>query len=414
MARRTKALTNTEVDKAKPKDKVYKLADGEGLQLRIKPNGSKAWLFDYFKPVTKSRTSISLGAYPEVSLKTARERKVAARELLAQEIDPKEHRDNSKQEAVDSHSNTLTSVAHEWLKIKQTKVTEDYASDILRSLELHVFPHIGSKPIDQITAPMTIKVLKPVSAKGSLETVRRLCQRLNEIMIFANNTGLIHANPLSGISHAFEAPKKQHLPTIKPEEIKRLMYKLSTASIKLTTRCLIEWQLNTMVRPSEAAGAKWSEIDKEKKLWTIPAQRMKKRKEHLVPLTDQTMALLDVMRPISEHREHLFPADRNPKTHCNSETANMALKRMGFAGQLVSHGLRSLASTTLNEEGFDPDLIESALAHVDKNEVRRAYNRAEYIERRRELMKWWSEHIEKAATMSVSLASGVGLDKHVN
>ena len=410
MARRTKSLTNTEVDKAKPKDKVYKLADGEGLQLRVKPNGSKAWLFDYFKPVTKARTSISLRAYPEVSLKSARERKVAARELLAQDIDPKEHRDSTKQEAVVAHTNTLNNIALEWLKIKQTKVTEDYASDILRSLELHIFPHIGNKPIDQITAPMTIKVLKPVSAKGSLETVRRLCQRLNEIMIFANNTGLIHANPLSGISHAFEAPKKQHLPTIKPDEIKRLMYKLSTASIKLTTRCLIEWQINTMVRPSEAAGAKWTEVDKEKRLWTIPAERMKARKEHIVPLTDQTMALLNVMRPISEHREHTFPADRNPKTHCNSETANMALKRMGFAGQLVSHGLRSLASTTLNEEGFDPDIIESALAHVDNNEVRRAYNRAEYTERRRELMKWWSEHIKKAATMSVSLAGGAGLE----
>lgn len=359
MARRTKALTNTEVDKAKPKDKVYKLADGEGLQLRVKPNGSKAWLFDYFKPVTKARTSISLGAYPEVSLKSARERKVAARELLAQEIDPKEHRDSTKQEAVVAHTKTLNNIALEWLKIKQTKVTEDYASDILRSLELHIFPHIGNKPIDKITAPMTIKILKPVSAKGSLETVRRLCQRLNEIMIFANNTGLIHANPLSGISHAFEAPKKQHLPTIKPDEIKRLMYKLSTASIKLTTRCLIEWQLNTMVRPSEAAGAKWTEVDKEKRLWTIPAERMKARKEHIVPLTDQTMALLDVMRPISENREHIFPADRNPITHCNSETANMALKRMGFAGQLVSHGLISLASTTLNEQGFDPDVIES-------------------------------------------------------
>jgi integrase len=188
------------------------------------------------------------------------------------------------------------------------------------------------------------------------------------------------------------------------------MYKLSTANIKLTTRCLIEWQLHTMVRPSEAAGATWKEINEEKKLWIIPAERMKKRREHTVPLTAQTPALLKVMRPISEHREHIFPADRNPKTHCNSETANMALKRMGFAGQLVSHGLRSLASTTLNEEGFNPDVIESALAHTDKNEVRRAYNRAQYIERRRELMKWWSEHIEKAATMSVSLAASVAVD----
>ena len=405
MARRTKPLTNTEVDKAKPREKVYKLADGEGLQLRIKPNGSKAWLFDYFKPISKTRTSISFGAYPEVSLKTAREHKVVARELLAQDIDPKEHRDNTKQIALEAHSKTLQLVAAEWLKVKKTKVTEDYAIDLWRSLELHVFPHLGNKPIDQVTAPMTINVIKLVSAKGSLETVRRLCQRLNEIMVFANNSGLIHANPLSGITHAFEAPKKKHLPTLKPNEIKKLMLKLSTASIKLTTRCLIEWQLNTMVRPSEAAGAKWAEIDIEKKLWVIPAERMKKRKEHTVPLTKQTMALLDVMRPISELRDYIFPADRNPRMPCNSQTANMALKRMGFEGQLVSHGLRALASTTLNEQGFDADVIEAALAHVDQNEVRRAYNRSEYLERRRELMAWWSNHIEEAATMSVSLSA---------
>jgi integrase len=410
MARRTKPLTNTEVDKAKPKDKVYKLADGEGLQLRVSPNKSKIWLLDYFKPINKKRTSISFGSYPEVSLKTARERKAEARELLAKDIDPKEHRDLTKAIALEAQSNTLKSVAEKWLKIKKTKVSEDYAMDVWRSLELHILPYIGQIPIDQITAPITIEKIKPVAAKGSLETVRRLCQRLNEIMIFACNTGLIYSNPLAGISHAFEAPKKEHLPTLKPGELKKLMQKLSTASIKITTRYLIEWQLHTMVRPSEAAGATWAEIDREKNLWVIPAERMKKKKEHIVPLTKQTLALLDAITPISGHREFIFPSDRNPKTHSNSATANMALKRMGFGGQLVSHGLRSLASTTLNEQAMDPDIIEAALSHVDKNEVRRAYNRAEYIERRRELMSWWSNHIEEASTMSVSLASKIVID----
>jgi integrase len=402
-------LTNTEVDKAKPKDKVYKLADGEGLQLRVSPNKSKIWLLDYFKPINKKRTSISFGSYPEVSLKTARERKVAARELLAKDIDPKEHRELTIAVALEAQSNTLKSVAEKWLESKRAEITADYATDIWRSLEIHIFPYIGNKPIDQITAPSTIKVLEPVSAKGSLETVRRLCQRLNEIMTHANNTGLIHANPISKISKAFQTPKKKNQLTIKPTEISRLMRQLSTASIKITTRCLIEWQLHTMTRPGEAAGTKWSELDLSNRLWTIPAERMKKRKEHIVPLTDQTIALIEVMKPISQHREYLFPADRNPRTHANSQTANMALKRMGFGGELVSHGLRSLASTTLNEQGmFDPDVIEAALAHVDKNEVRRAYNRSEYIEQRRALMAWWSQHIEEASTMSVSLASGVG------
>lgn len=200
-------------------------------------------------------------------------------------------------------------------------------------------------------------------------------------MTFAVNTGVIEHNPLAGIKEAFEKPKKQNMPTIRPDEIPELMKAISYASIKITTRCLIEWQLHTMVRSSEAAKAKWQEIDFENKLWNIPAENMKMKKPHSVPLTEQTLSLLTMMKPISGHREYIFPADRTPKNHANTETVNVALKRMGFKNRLVAHGMRALASTTLNEQGFDPDVIESALAHVDKNEVRRAYNRAEYLER---------------------------------
>ena len=158
-----------------------------------------------------------------------------------------------------------------------------------------------------------------------------------------------------------------------------------------------------MVRPSEAAGARWEEIDFTQSVWNIPAERMKKKHPHTVPLTPQALALLESMKPISAHLEHIFPADRNPKAHTHEQTANMALKRMGFGGRLVSHGLRSLASTTLNEQGFDADIIEAALAHRDKNTVRAAYNRAEYIERRRPMMIWWSGHIEMAMNGSVHI-----------
>jgi integrase len=158
-------------------------------------------------------------------------------------------------------------------------------------------------------------------------------------MIFAVNTGILTANSLAGISKAFQAPTKQHLPTIKPEQLPALMQTIITASIKRTTRCLIEWQLHTMVRPSEAAGTRWDEIDFDKQLWTIPAERMKKKKEHIVPLTEQCIALLESIKPIGGHLEHVFPADRNPRTHINSSTANVALKRMGYGGELVSHGL---------------------------------------------------------------------------
>ncbi len=215
-------------------------------------------------------------------------------------------------------------------------------------------------------------------------------------MTFAVNTGSIKANPLSGISCAFLSPKKQNLPTILPSELPNLIQALFNSTIKITTRNLILWQLHTMVRPSEAAGARWDEIDPKNKLWNIPSERMKKKAAHSVPLTQETIKLLDRMKPISGHREYIFPADRNPRTHANFQTANAALKRIGFGGQLVAHGMRALASTTLNEQGFDPDIIESALSHVDQNDVRRAYNRAHYIDRRRDCMSWWSDHIEQS------------------
>jgi integrase len=223
-------------------------------------------------------------------------------------------------------------------------------------------------------------------------------------MVYAVNTGLLTANPLAGISKAFQTPVKKHLSTLKPEELPELMATISIASIKITTRCVIEWQLHTMVRPSEAAGARWDEIDINSKLWNIPAERMKKKKAHSVPLSPQSLAILDVMRPISgKYSEFVFPSDRSLRKPTNAQTANTALKRMGFKDRLVAHGLRSLASTTLNEQGFDGDIIEAALAHVGDNQVRNAYNRADYIKRRTPLMKWWSEHIEKASLGSLSI-----------
>jgi integrase len=266
---------------------------------------------------------------------------------------------------------------------------------------------LGNIAVDKLTPALVIEVLNPIAAKGNAETVRRLCQRINEILDFAVNTGRLQINTLSKINSAFIAPTKKNLPALKPEELPVFLNTLQKASIKLVTRALIEWQLNTMVRPSEAAMTEWQEIDYDNKLWVIPAHKMKKKSngDHSVPLTKQTLALLEMMKPISGYAQHIFPADRDPKTHVNSQTANMAIKRMGYKDKLVSHGMRSIASTVLNEEGFDYDVIEASLAHVDKNTVRRAYNRTDYLERRRVLMQWWSDYIENASRGSCTLAS---------
>ena len=409
MARITRPLTNTEVQQAKSKDKEFNLVDGSGLALRVKPNGSKLWIFNYYRPYTKKRTSLSLGTYPTVTLAEARKRRTKAKELLAANIDPKEHREEQSRISEKAHNNTLEYIAAQWLEVKKADISVDHANDTWRSLELHVFPSLGKVPIHKITATKTIDTLKPIAAKGSLETIKRLCQRLNEIVIYAVNTGIIKNNPLTGINKAFKKPAKQHLPTLKPEELPLLLHTLTTASIKYTTRCLIEWQLHTMVRPSEAAGARWDEIDLKTAIWHIPAERMKRKKEHIIPLSNQCLALLELMKPISGRSEFVFPSDRDPKKHANPQTANTALKRMGFDKKLVAHGMRSLASTILNEEGFDADVIEAALAHIGNNEVRNAYNRANYLERRTPVMEWWSTHIEKAAIGNMSLSGSKGL-----
>lgn len=395
MANSTKQLTATSVSNAKPNDKEYNLSDGRGLMLRVKTSGSRFWLLNYSRPVTKKRANLGLGTYPDVSLAEARKRREAARELLAQGIDPQHHLQQQKESIKTEAANTLKAVTDTWFEIKKQKVSENHAAKLYRRLELYLFPALGEQPISALTAPVVIQVLKPIEAKGNIETCKRIISWLNEVMTFAVNTGLIHSNPLIGIAAAFGVPQKRQMPTLKPAELPELMETLSYASITLTTRCLIELQLHTMTRPAEAAKAKWSEIDFDKQLWTIPAERMKMNREHIIPLTPQVISLLNRMHKISGDLEYIFSADRNKNNHTNTETANMAIKRMGYKGRLVAHGLRALASTTLNEQGFDAELIEVSLAHVDKNTVRAAYNRADYIERRRVLMCWWSEHIHQ-------------------
>ncbi|HCM6056477.1 TPA: tyrosine-type recombinase/integrase [Klebsiella aerogenes] len=393
MARTTRPLTNTEVLRAKALEKDLTLHDGDGLFLIVKTSGKKLWRFRYQRPATKQRTMMGLGAFPALSLADARALRADYLALLANGIDPQiqaEVAEEQQQIALDS---IFSTVAANWFQLKSKSVTPDYAKDIWRSLEKDVFPAIGETPVQQIKARTLVEALEPIKARGALETLRRLVQRINEIMIYAVNTGLIDANPTSGVGMAFEKPKKQNMPTLRPEELPKLMRSLVMSNLSVPTRCLIEWQLLTLVRPSEASGARWAEIDLDAKLWTIPAERMKAKREHIVPLSPQALEILEVMRPISAHREHIFPSRNDPKQAMNSQTANAALKRIGYGGKLVAHGLRSIASTALNEAGYDSDAIEAALAHVDKNETRRAYNRSTYLERRIELMRVWGSFV---------------------
>ncbi|MEZ9864723.1 integrase domain-containing protein [Vibrio breoganii] len=401
-------LTTTKVKQAKPSAKEYILADGKGLQLKVKPSGSKTWVFKYTRPFTKKRTNIGFGVFPEVSLAQARAKRHEARELLAQDIDPKTHRESMLLEQQERYRQTLQAVAEQWFGVKESSISTDYGKDVWRSLETHIFPVLGKYPVSALTAPVVIAVLQKLADIGKLELVRRLAQRMNEIMVFSVNTGLVHANPLSGISAAFEKPSRRHMPTIQPDELPELMRTLNGANIQVLTRALIEFQLHTITRSNEAAKAQWSEINLEKRLWIIPAERMKMKREHVIPLTDKTLSILSLLKNFRRpYCPYIFPANRNPKAHIHTETVNKVLRRIGYQNRLVAHGMRALASTTLNEQEFNPDVIEAALAHVDKNAVRKAYNRADYLKSRRVLMKWWSAHIEKCSTGSYSVTSSI-------
>jgi integrase len=404
MAARTTPLTDTQIKQAKPElNKITKLADGDGLQLLIKPSGSKIWHLRYTNPVTKNKTTLSLGSYPSVSLANARTQRKNARELLASGVDPKRHREEEARKVRFEFNNSFKSVFDEWFAIKETNVAPKQSKLIKRAFENHLLKDLGGMPIGELKPQYVIEVVKKVEQQGKNDLAKRLCSRINEVMIYAANTGRIGFNPLSGITSAFKKVKAKSHPAIAPDKLPWLLKLINGAELKKVTRCLIEWQLHTITRSNEAASAKWQDIDLGKKLWSIPADVMKMDKPHLVPLTEQTLRLLEILRPITGDSKYLFPSFQYGKGHINKETVNKAFRRMDLKDVQTAHGLRSVASSTLNEQGHDYDVIESALAHLDDNQVRRAYNRTDYMERRRKLMSWWSNHVEECATGNFSL-----------
>jgi len=382
-----KPLTETVVKAAKPKKIRYEVNDGDGLALRVSPSGAKSWLFRYTQSNGK-RTNYTIGRYPEITLREAREHRTSLRADLAKGIDPKTRAQNDL-----IKNTTFEDVTLRWLEIKAQKVTPRQHRDIHSSFKNHVFHKLAGTLISDVKAPLVIEILRPIEARGNLETVKRLCGRINEVMDFALSGGLIEFNPLARIYTQFNSPKKVHLASIPPSELPELLTRLYNASISITVRNLILFQLHTMVRPGEASNAKWAEINIEDKLWIIPAERMKKRREHLVPLTNHLTKILEHQRLIAADSEYIFPSQRSRKKPTNSQSANAAIKRMGYQGKLVAHGLRSIASTALNEAEFPYDVIEAQLAHAPENDVRAAYNRATYMTKRREMLEWWSNYI---------------------
>ncbi|EOO4095980.1 tyrosine-type recombinase/integrase, partial [Escherichia coli] len=291
---------------------------------------------------------------------------------------------------------TLQAVARKWLdeKVKTSGISQDHAKDIWRSLERNIFPGLGKVPVNEIRPKLLKQHLDPIEQRGVLETLRRIISRLNEIFRWAATEELIEFNPADNLGQRFSKPKKQNMPALPPSELPRFLMVLNNASVRLETRLLIEWQLLTWVRPGEAVRARWTDIDTDNAMWNIPAEFMKMKKPHKVPLSKEALRVLESMKAISGHREWVFPSIKAPLSHMHEQTANAAIIRMGFGGELVAHGMRSIARTAAEESGkFRIDVLEAALAHSKKDEIIAAYNRAEYLAERVVLMQWWSDYV---------------------
>ncbi|HBB7690983.1 TPA: tyrosine-type recombinase/integrase [Escherichia coli] len=371
MAKIAKKLTDTEIKSTKPADKEINLFDGDGLILRIAPlakGGKKNWYFRYAVPVSKKRTKMSLGTYPHLTLARARALRDEYLSFLANGVDPQIHNNDKAKALKSATEHTLQAVARKWLdeKVKTSGISQDHAADIWRSLERNVFPGLGNVPINEIRPKLLKQHLDP-----------------------------IEFNPADNLGQRFSKPKKQNMPALPPSELPRFMESLTNASIRLETRMLIEWQLLTWVRPGEAVRARWSDIDTTNSIWNIPADFMKMKKLHKVPLSKEALRILELMKSISGHREWVFPSIKAPLNHMHEQTANAAIIRMGFGGELVAHGMRSIARTAAEESGkFRAEVLEAALAHSKKDEIIAAYNRAEYLIERQSLMQWWSDYVQ--------------------
>lgn len=383
MARKIVPLTLAQVRNAKPKERLYKISDGGGLALWVYPNGRRTWRFEFRRKIDQKLDTLTLGSVDDFALSDARIWREENRARLARG-------ENIK--TAKAHVVTFKSMFDLWYARWSKTVTEKYALQVSRGINANVMAYLSNMEINAIKPINIVEALTPIEARGKLEYLRRIKQSIKLVFDFAVARGIAEYNPVIMVNNtAFKAHKRGHFAALKPEQLPDLILWLEAEKIEVITRLCIYFQLLTMARPGEACGAKWSEVDFEQKLWVLPPERMKNRRGHIVPLSSLAIEVLRKAHKISGGREFVF-LGRDFNNHINVETARQALRRSGL--DTTAHGLRSLASTILNESGlFRYDVIESALAHAQENKVRAAYNRAEYIQERTEMLEWLSNLI---------------------
>ncbi|MCG7928336.1 MAG: tyrosine-type recombinase/integrase [Candidatus Thiodiazotropha taylori] len=386
------ALTDTAVRNAKPKEKAYKLFDGGGLFLMINPKGSRYWRLKYrFQGKEKL---LALGVYPDVSLKTARDRRDAARTHIADDIDPSEVRKATK--AAQSEADSFEAVAREWWGQREPNWSKTHSSRIMLRLNKDVFPWIGKRTIGEITAPELLTVLRRIENRGAVETAHRIHQSCGQIFRYAVATGRAERDPSADLKGALPPTRQKHHASITdPKKIGELLRAIEGYEGSFVTRCALQLASLTFVRPGELRHAEWSEIDIDKAEWRIPAEKMKMNIVHIVPLSSQSLSVLRDIQPLTGRGKYVFPSVRSLRRPMSENTVNAALRRLGYTkDEMTGHGFRSMASTILNEQGWHRDAIERQLAHAERNSVRAAYNYAEHLPERVKMMQAWADYLD--------------------
>lgn len=385
-------LTDIKVKTAKPMDKAYKLTDGGGMYLLVKPNGSKYWRLKY-RFVGKEKM-LSIGVYPDVSLADARQKRDEARKVLAAGGDPGEVKKADKLAQKLSTENTFEAIAREWHKQKADRWSLRYRDEIIDTFEKDIFPYLGRRPIAEIKPMELLETLRRLEKRGALEKMRKVRQRCGEVFRYAIVTGRAEYNPAPDLATALATPKKTHFPFLTAEELPYFIKDLAGYTGSVITKTATQIIMLTGVRTQELRFARWQDIDFEKRLWEIPPEVMKMKRPHIVPLSEQVVELFQSLKPITGMYPLVF-IGRNDRTKpISKESVNQVIELLGYKGRLTGHGFRHTMSTILHEQGFNSAWIETQLAHVDKNAIRGTYNHAHYLEGRREMMQWYGDNLE--------------------
>jgi integrase len=389
---RTHMLTDKAIRAAKPTVRPYKLADGEGLTMLVNPNGSKLWRFRYRHDGREKM--LGFGAYPDTSAKLAREKRDKARKQLAEGFDPS----NARQAEKAARGNTFELVAREWLPMQKERLAPATYAKAVWTLETLVFPYLGARPIDKVSAADVLKVLKRIEGRGLHETAHRTRQRISQVCRYAVVTERAQHDVTLSLRGALAAVvSTNHAAITEPTKIGELLRLIEGYKGQAVTWCALRMAPLVFVRPGELRHAEWSEIDldSEDPQWRIPAEKMKMREQHIVPLSKQVVKLLRELNALTGKGKYLFPALTTTRRCMSENTINLALRRIGYSNEeMTGHGFRSMASTNLNEQGWHPDLIELQLAHAERNAVRAAYNKAQRLPERRKMMQAWADYLD--------------------